>query len=442
MPGGKAPAECGISADNSASAECSAPLEHIASVGRSGPMGRSAAPESAGLKTGKLPVNAMKRSVLGQIRTKREEVLSGAGVGRDCAIFSSCGEQNIAICVQEAVVTVRPDGAVRLAERGKTASSDKEDKYIVGKPAPLSAEGTSAVRKASEGQKSSAPPGQEAVSGTWTDEMEMTMADLIAKCANNLAAGGARPVAVMTALLLPQDTQESRVRALMAQAEEKCRELSLELAGGQTRITAAAAMPIATVTGYGTVAMGRDHTLKAAAPGQDIVLSKWIGLQGTARIARSCAGQLSQRYPAWLVEEAAGFGRYLSVLPEAEAAMGFGVCAMHDASEGGILGALWELAEGAGTGLLTDMRKFPLRQETVEVCECCGANPYELLSGGCLVMTAWDGEGLAAALKAAGIPATVVGKLTRGNDRILTNGDEIRYLDRPKRDEIYHTHGR
>ena len=183
MPGGKAPAECGISADNSASAECSAPLEHIASVGRSGPMGRSAAPESAGLKTGKLPVNAMKRSVLGQIRTKREEVLSGAGVGRDCAIFSSCGEQNIAICVQEAVVTVRPDGAVRLAERGKTASSDKEDKYIVGKPAPLSAEGTSAVRKASEGQKSSAPPGQEAVSGTWTDEMEMTMADLIAKCA-------------------------------------------------------------------------------------------------------------------------------------------------------------------------------------------------------------------------------------------------------------------
>ena len=114
-----------------------------------------------------------------------------------------------------------------------------------------------------------------------------------------------------------------------------------------------------------------------------------------------------------------------------------GVSAMHDASEGGILGALWELAEAAGCGLEVDMRKLPLRQETVEVCECCNVNPYELLSGGCLVMTAWDGNRLAAALAAEGIPAAVVGKVTEGNERILVNRDEIRYLDRPQRDEIY-----
>lgn len=332
----------------------------------------------------------MKRSVFGQIRAKREEVLNGAGTGEDCAIFSFRPEGAAAVCVQEAVVDL-----------GQTAREPR---------------------------------------GESKGEIALTMADLIVKCANNLAAGGAEPVAAMVALFLPEDVEEPQVRALMAAAEEKCAELHMEIAGGQTRITAAASAPLAVVTGYG-IAAGR-HAFGAAAPGQDIVLSKWIGLQGTALLARRCREKLLGRYPAWLVEEASGFGRYLSILPEAETALGFGVCAMHDASEGGILGGLWELAEGAGLGLEADLRRFPLRQETVEVCECCGVNPYELLCGGCLIMTAWDGQGLAAALEAAHIPAAVVGRLTEGKARILRCGDEIRYLDRPRRDGIYEITGK
>ena len=386
----------------------------------------------AGMRTGKLPVNAMKRSVLGQIRTKRKEVLSGAGIGEDCAIFLSGPEEETAVCVQEAVLRIAgADAAARSVielppdcarqEAGAAASSGSEP------PSDCPGQEAGAAGRSMQ-DAAEQPPAREA---------DMALSDLIVKCVGNLAAGGARPVAVMIALLLPEAVQEPEIRALMAEAEEKCAELSIEIAGGQTRITAAVSAPVATVTAYGAAAKGQNHSVRAAAPGQDVVLSKWIGLEGTARIAEICRGQLLERYPAWLVEEAAGFGRYLSVLPEAEAAVKFGVCAMHDASEGGILGALWELAEGAGTGLSVDMRRLPLRQETVEVCECCGVNPYELLSGGCLVMTAWDGQGLAAALEAAGIPATVVGKITGGNDRILKNGEETRYLDRPRRDGIY-----
>ncbi len=351
------------------------------SAGGSGPAGL------AGMKTGKLPVNAMKRSVLGQIRTKRSEVLSGAGMGEDCAIFSSGPEETAAVCVQEAVL--RTAGAGAAAARQPVREAD------------------------------------------------MALADLIVKCVNNLAAGGARPVAVMIALLLPEAVREPEIRALMAEAEEKCAELSIEIAGGQTRITAAVSAPLATVTAYGAAAKGQDYSARAAAPGQDVVLSKWIGLEGTARIAQCRRGQLLERYPAWLVEEAASFGKYLSVLPEAEIALTHGVCAMHDASEGGIFGALWELAEGAGTGLTIDMRKLPLRQETVEVCECCGVNPYELLSGGCLIMATWDGPGLRQALEEARISAVIVGKVTDSHDRILLNGGETRYLDRTGTDSIY-----
>ena len=83
------------------------------------------------------------------------------------------------------------------------------------------------------------------------------------------------------------------------------------------------------------------------------------------------------------------------------------------------------------------MKKLPVRQETVEVCECCNLNPYELLSGGCLVMTAPDGAGLTAALEAQGIPAVIVGKVTDSNDRILINGEDVRYMDRPGQDAVY-----
>ena len=84
-----------------------------------------------------------------------------------------------------------------------------------------------------------------------------------------------------------------------------------------------------------------------------------------------------------------------------------------------------------------DLKKIPVKQETIEICEFFELNPYELLSGGCLIMTAKDGGALAAALRKEDIPAAVVGKTTAGNDRVIYNEDEKRYLDRPKTDQIY-----
>jgi hydrogenase maturation factor len=202
-------------------------------------------------------------------------------------------------------------------------------------------------------------------------------------------------------------------------------------------VTKAVTEPVAVVSGLGKAPVGTEHSAQAAAPGQDVVISKWIGLEGTALLARRHREKCLERYPAYLVDEAAGFERYLSLMREAATAVKSGVCAMHDASEGGIFGALWELAEGAGVGLTIDLKKLPLKQETVEICELCNVNPYELLSGGSLVMTTADGPGLVAALVAEGIPAVIVGKVTKGPDRILLNEEEVRYMDKPKQDAIY-----
>ena len=180
--------------------------------------------------------------------------------------------------------------------------------------------------------------------------------------------------------------------------------------------------------------LGRDCAISARTAGvdQDIVVSKWIGLEGTVELVRQYREKLRERFPARMIDEAAAFDQYLSVAPEAATAMKSGVCSLYEVSQGGIFAGLWEMAQEAGVGLEVDLRKIPVRQETIEICEFFGENPYELLSGGCLLMTAKGGDALVKALRVEEIPAVVIGRTTKGNDRVLYNEGRKRYLDKPK----------
>ena len=254
---------------------------------------------------------------------------------------------------------------------------------------------------------------------------------------NNIAASGAEPVGVMLSILLPEKSEESELLQMMEKAQDICRGCNTEIVGGHTEVIPNVDEPIVTVTGVGKRDTAPPGLLRGVRADQEIVISKWIGLEGTIRLARERREELCTRYPTRMIEEAAAYDKYLSVIPEAATAMKSGVCGMHDVSRGGIFGALWELAQRAGVGLEIDLKKIPVKQETIEICEFFGLNPYELLSGGCLIMTADDGEALVTALGREKIPSVIVGRTTGGNDRVIINDEEKRYLDRPKTDQIY-----
>lgn len=334
------------------------------------------------MKNGKVSESIFKRSILKHIKTKRNEVSSGAGLGVDCAIFSLTDTDKMVTAMQQAVVKIETD-------------TDKE--------APL----------------------------------RVSMEHLIQRCLNDLAAGGAECFAMNIAMMMPKSTEEYRIKQMILDAQKICGALSIEIAGVDTKVMEIVKEPVVTVTGFGRLIEDYDIRKQQPMPGQDIVLTKWIGLEGTAMLAELNREKLLQRYPAYLVDEAASFRQFMSVIPEAATAIKSGVYAMHNATEGGIFAALWEMAERSGVGLTIDLKKIPLRQETVEVCECCNCNPYELLCGGCMVMTADDGLGLVEALREQNIHATIIGKITDSNDRIIMNDDEVRYMDRPKTDAIY-----
>lgn len=254
---------------------------------------------------------------------------------------------------------------------------------------------------------------------------------------NDLASSGAEPIGVMLTILLPESAEEADLKKMMCQIESVCAEINTQIMGGHTEVTKAVNQPLISVCGVGKAKAGKLVSTAGVNPGDDILASKWIALEGTSIIAKEKEKELLQRYPMELVRTAQRFDKYLSVLPEAAAAVRSGVSAMHDVTEGGIFGALWEMAESSGVGLEIDLKKIPIKQETIEVCEMFGINPYELISSGCMLMASPDGNTLLRELGKAGIHAAVIGKATKGNDRVLLNEDERRYLEPPKVDELY-----
>lgn len=254
---------------------------------------------------------------------------------------------------------------------------------------------------------------------------------------NDLVSSGAEPVGVMLTILLPEGSGEQELKEMMRQLEEGCAQAHVQIVGGHTEVTRVVNQPVISVCGIGKAKEGQLVSTAGAEPGHDIVITKWIGLEGTSIIAKDKEAELRTRYPMELVEKARQFDQYLSVQPEAAVAIKSGVSAMHDVTEGGIFGALWELAESSGIGLEIDLKKIPVRQETIEVCEFFGINPYELISSGSMLMASADGSRLVRELEKAGIHAVVVGRATRGNDRVLINEEERRFLEPPKTDELY-----
>ena len=274
-----------------------------------------------------------------------------------------------------------------------------------------------------------------------TDPITGTVKDVgmlaIQITANDLASSGAEPVGVMLTVLLPEEVEEADIREMMRQVEDACAHFHIQVMGGPTEVTRAVTQPVISVTGVGKVREDRLVSTAGAKPGQDILVTKWIGIEGTSIIAKEKEKELLEHFSAAFVDTAKGFDQYLSVLPDSRIAVEHGVSAMHDVTEGGIYGALWEVAEASGIGLEIDLKAIPIRQETVEICEYFELNPYYLISSGCMLMAADRGHDLVRKLEAAGIPAAVIGKATDGRARRIWNGGEESYLERPKTDELY-----
>lgn len=254
---------------------------------------------------------------------------------------------------------------------------------------------------------------------------------------NQAAAFGASPVAgVLLRVLLPAGCGEDIFRRIMADAQMAASECATVLADVKASVTSAVNRPVLTASALGNVRRtpGREERPKE---GAQIVMTKWAGLEGSAMLAARHRKRLLERYPAFLLDEAAGFGRSLSVVADATAAWKAGTNMLCAAAEGGIFRAIWTLAWRAGIGVEVAWKKIPIRQETVEICNCLNINPYELAANGSLLCITEHGETLLRELGREKIHAAVIGVVTKGQDRVIVNGDDRRFLEPAKPDALY-----
>ena len=131
-------------------------------------------------------------------------------------------------------------------------------------------------------------------------------------------------------------------------------------------------------------------------------MTKWAGLEGTTIIAKDCREELAKVFSEDFLNNAQDFTNFLSVVPEGRIGADFGATSMHDATEGGVLGAIWEIAESSGVGVEVYLDKIPVRKETIDICNYYNI-PYKLISSGCMIIASYDGSNLAEKLRTNGI---------------------------------------
>jgi len=249
-----------------------------------------------------------------------------------------------------------------------------------------------------------------------------------AACANCVLTG------VVTSVLFPEKEQEDLLKSLMKLLDEMCAEFGIQILGGHTSVSKDIDFPIVSLT-----CMGLSQTsgnIKVV-PGQDIVIINHVGIEGTLRAVSKYRDKLLEKLPMHVLNETERYVLELSAVKEALLAYEAGASVVHTAGEGGIFAGLWEFAFEGKVGIEIDLKKIPIHQETVEICEILEVNPYEFMSTGTLIAAVDNGERLCRIFEQNGMKAVVCGRTNSSNDRVIINEDENRYLVPAMQDCIY-----
>lgn len=258
---------------------------------------------------------------------------------------------------------------------------------------------------------------------------------------NDIAACGVEPIGLLATILAPEGTTTKDIDTVMTQLTEAANSLGVDVIGGHTEITKAVNKMVIITTAVGKVLKDKLVTSSGAKVGDSIILTKTAGLEGTAIIAHDREEELVKVFGQEFVDKAKSFMHHISTVKEGVIAGNFGVNAMHDVTEGGVLGAVWEIAEASKAGVVLYKEKIPVAYETNEICKLYSINPLKLISSGCMIITCSDGRGLVEELESKGIKATIIGEIKEGTEKLIidknSNGSNILKIDPPGSDELF-----
>jgi hydrogenase maturation factor len=259
------------------------------------------------------------------------------------------------------------------------------------------------------------------------------------------------PLRFMTVdLNLPPDLSDEDLSTLWQAYAAACEDLGIAVVTGHTGRYDGCAWPM--VGGAACFAVGSEDsyvTPTMARPGERVVVTKGAAIEATALFAATFPDRLARGVGRDVAKAADALFEHMTVVPEARIASAYGlrdsgVTSMHDATEGGVLGGLVEVAAASNVGMRIELEAIPVRPEVRAVCEFVGMDPYISISEGTLIATVrpQHAEGFLAALTDGGIEAAEVGEVTKADRGIvLVENGRTRPLEHPGVDPFWGAFG-
>jgi hydrogenase expression/formation protein HypE len=260
--------------------------------------------------------------------------------------------------------------------------------------------------------------------------------------ANDVATFGVEPAFFLSCILLPEGADKKTVEAITAQMNKAATDLRIAIVGGHCEVTLGLKNPIVVGCTLGITDRGNYITAGEAKPRDHLILTKSAGIEGTAILASDRETQLKDVLNIEILNKAKRLYEQVSVVKDAITAFRTGgVNAMHDPTEGGIAGAIHEMADASNLGVKISKEKIRIRPETKKVCEFFRIDPLQLTASGSLLIAAKPSfsESIVSTLESSRICAEIIGEfLPSPEDRVMTYKDgRTENLVRPVSDHLW-----
>ncbi|MHA1626965.1 MAG: AIR synthase family protein [Candidatus Asgardarchaeia archaeon] len=260
--------------------------------------------------------------------------------------------------------------------------------------------------------------------------------------ANDIATYGVRPKFMLVNILLPEGTEEEDLKKIVEQMSEAAKKIGVSIVGGHSEVTRNVKWP--TVVGFMIGEMLGDRIINTggAKEGDLIYVTKKVGIEGTAILSSDCSDFLEIFMSRDEIEEARSYKEMTSVVKDGVvAARCRGIHAMHDPTEGGIVGALFEMAEASGLGFEVFYERIPISRVTRKVCEAFKIDPLKLISSGCMLIAVDPkfSEEFEREMRKGGIEVNFIGRFERKEKgrRILYSDGKFEEVDEVPLDELW-----
>lgn len=253
---------------------------------------------------------------------------------------------------------------------------------------------------------------------------------------NDIASCGVEPIGILVTILVPPTATIEDIKNIMEEIDEETKKLNVEILGGHTEVTEAVNRIVVSCTAIGKGKASSAVATSGAKIGDEIVVTKLLCMEGTSIIVNDYLDRVKDVLTQEEIEVAKDFVNSISVVKEGRIAGEFGVNSMHDITEGGVLGALWEMAEASNLGFKVYNNKMPISTVTLKICEKLNIDPLKFISSGSMLITATCGKELVDKLKSEGIQAAVIGNITEARGILVKDEIEKDVLP-PTRDELF-----